>query len=405
MEDEGRALPGGSRWWRFDDYEVVDDTHIAPAPDAEFEEYDLFEDHDRFWGGRQREEEPPYVQLVEVNPNDIDQLLEWCNRYGLLGILPHRTSEVRFWPRWSGAAVTGLAGGRVAEQAYFRWGDGGGPGTVVTPVPRGGAEGGDRESEGRSRSLGDKISREEVEVAIGRSLSKGPSIEKPGARVRRIHSGQIQRVGLVEGYGQFFPRRPLVTDWVRDHHQWAAEPERPGPLTWGRRERDERLVQLETQDYPRPATEEFHRQYGEPIPLLQRYVRQIKGVYDFWHDAAEAGTYDDLQRERRIVRPHSDREQPFEEFRAALRSVSPNPTPEATGEGEGFRWPLSWEIPSLYAGLSVMMYQDFGPGEAVAKRCIECQTPFTTSRTDRKYCSDRCGNRHRVRKHREHKDD
>jgi hypothetical protein len=118
-------------WWRFSRYEIRDG-YIRPAPNARLRRYDPW----KIWvetrpvGRRSDGAEPgptPYRALLEMikaleyrvvgdgspdfTPAQADMLvgpltedsesriLEWCARYGLLGILPHRVLQVVFSPR------------------------------------------------------------------------------------------------------------------------------------------------------------------------------------------------------------------------------------------------------------------------------------------------------------------
>lgn len=451
-ESDGNE-PIGSKWWRFDQYEVVGGTHIAPAEDAKLICYDPFEAHEEMWGGRGRGDEPAYLKLARLDPIDVEELLDWCSEYGLLGVLPHRTRAVHFWPVWGQARQGGAIGsqgtgfddsgpsgqhfdaegahgsGPVAEQQVYRWGQGGGWDTVSAPVSRpeesrsregsevNVEERGDRNGE-RFRDLGGEKADAPVESSgpqEGTRLRPGavarvqgwafwqyPPLRRPSAQIRRLNGASLEEVSFAEGYAQFFPRRPCVTDWVAGHYDW---PETPGPSDNPFLERPqskrhrEAQQQLEQDEYPAPHEEAFLREYGEPIPLLKAYAWQVQAIYEEWEEASGAETFEELEHALGSMSSDVADQPPFEEFRASLQVVSPNAVPRR--EGDGYRWPLSWHIPSLYAGLNVMMLQDFTQRDVTARRCLECNRRYTTTRTDTKYCGPRCGNRHRVRRHRE----
>lgn len=447
MNEANKGIPGGPKWWRFDEYEVVSGTHIAPARGANLEEYDPFEAHEELWGGRSQDDEPPYVRLARVDPHDLDELVEWCTEFGLLGILPHRTQEVNFWPRWGGihsqlggsggVSGLGLGGGslgsvRLVVQESYRWGHGGGLVESTASVDPTAAKvdlDGNRDldwSETGAYARGDEPPQEEspelldergidTPVRIGPPeqgellsseeldaledqitlVSGGRPVVRPGARILRIHSKKVERIDLAEGYAQFFPRYENVPAWVDTQPSWSGTVVEDN-VFWSD-SAHEALVDLEKRRYPLPTESDFLREYGEPIFLLRRYARQIEAVYDIWKRASEADTYQELRSALDSYDSEGMR-QPFAEFRSSLEGVSPFAGPRP--EEDGFSWPVAWNIPSLYAGLSLMMYQDFTRRGVLAKQCRECSRPFSTRRTDKKYCSIRCANRFRVRKHR-----
>jgi len=94
--------PGGS-WWRFNSYEIREGW-LRPAPKAALEQFDPWT---TYWEtpSENRVSEPPYVAFVNMItalpvPNADDDaiqlaadeetaLLDWCGKYGLLGLLTH----------------------------------------------------------------------------------------------------------------------------------------------------------------------------------------------------------------------------------------------------------------------------------------------------------------------------
>jgi hypothetical protein len=83
-------------WWpRFSEYEFVDGK-IRAARGAKLERYDPWEEYE---AGKGRGEPPPYVELLnllseirphtrhEYRPDEIDSILRWTVRHGLLGVL------------------------------------------------------------------------------------------------------------------------------------------------------------------------------------------------------------------------------------------------------------------------------------------------------------------------------
>jgi hypothetical protein len=106
-------------WWRFSKYEVRDGV-IFPAGRATCETYDPWELFDRARAGDQqlrqgkRMAEPPYKQLFSLmkpteGPTwagggiwyDVEAIIEWCSRFGLLGLLPHCAYAITLPARWT----------------------------------------------------------------------------------------------------------------------------------------------------------------------------------------------------------------------------------------------------------------------------------------------------------------
>lgn len=129
--------PLHSTWWRFDRYEFRN-PFIQPAADARLTQYDpwqAYEDAREALRKRDGRIPRPYESLIDavdqigggsdlvrgIDPNvpvrfgnrsagfitvqvlpDVETfgpLLEWCARFGLLGILLHQTRSVTLWPR------------------------------------------------------------------------------------------------------------------------------------------------------------------------------------------------------------------------------------------------------------------------------------------------------------------
>jgi hypothetical protein len=148
MTEKSNLWSGG--WWRFDKYEIRDGW-IGPAPNATLEWYDPWEAYHR--SRLETGVAPPYQHLLDLALSlgaewdselgwILDQdllerdfesqkhelLLDWCNRFRLLGILPHSASRIdlplRFVePRTDVIAVRRFIrsnGKWVASERYWR---------------------------------------------------------------------------------------------------------------------------------------------------------------------------------------------------------------------------------------------------------------------------------------------
>ena len=135
VKSNARALAAGS-WWRFSRYEIRDG-YIRPAPGARLRRYDPWKRWHKTRAVNRRSDgsvrgATPYRELLEMlnkleyrsvgadspefTPAQVDMLagpltadseqriLNWCARYGLLGILQHRLLQVVLSPR-NGAQV------------------------------------------------------------------------------------------------------------------------------------------------------------------------------------------------------------------------------------------------------------------------------------------------------------
>jgi hypothetical protein len=109
------------KWFRWSRYELLNGV-VVPAEGASHHEYDPWEEF-RKNEGRYRTVEQPYIALMSLyrelkltaasktrrsqptvavgeallGPrNDKDAILQWCNRYGLLGLLPVLSNRIRY---------------------------------------------------------------------------------------------------------------------------------------------------------------------------------------------------------------------------------------------------------------------------------------------------------------------
>ena len=109
-----KRLRLGQTWSRFSGYELVDG-YIRPARGAKLVSYDPW---DPYWTGRaahRKAQQPPYQSLSALvdrfegaldadgtfvpTTKALDALLQWCQQYGLLGLLLHEAQMVFFPPR------------------------------------------------------------------------------------------------------------------------------------------------------------------------------------------------------------------------------------------------------------------------------------------------------------------
>src|ERR1051325_4676587 len=96
FNDNPELVLSTGRWWRFMSYESVNGA-IQPRSDADLLEYDPWEDY-----SQEGHADAPYLSFTYLADlfesedgihTDIvrETIIDWCNRHGLLGLLPHRT--------------------------------------------------------------------------------------------------------------------------------------------------------------------------------------------------------------------------------------------------------------------------------------------------------------------------
>lgn len=99
-------------WYRFSDYEISEVAipedlpihleghyrYIRPTSDAQLETFLLsMGSKSEMASGR---ESVAYEDIRDVDLEDEEAILSWCRRFGLLGILPQRSVQIRLAPRW-----------------------------------------------------------------------------------------------------------------------------------------------------------------------------------------------------------------------------------------------------------------------------------------------------------------
>lgn len=112
-------------WWRASRYTIRDDA-IAPAelPVAAYSPWDLYEPV----RGRHARAEGPHTELLEVVPEPQTRpenltrsqtagIVAWCNRYGLLGTLLHRVTQV-VYPHYQDVLESGESFAEAISSTY-----------------------------------------------------------------------------------------------------------------------------------------------------------------------------------------------------------------------------------------------------------------------------------------------
>jgi hypothetical protein len=363
-------------WWKFDRYEIADG-YIRPAAGAHLETYDPWEQHRK--SGIDSSIRPPYEALLELlqvlgvdytrhrwdvaeqapapggrvyyrrragiayGPfregrfsfeTTIDSeiqmwrevegtspavarrgeaILDWCHRYGLLGILPHISLSANLYPR------------RVRRD---RW--------ETTSYRR-----------ANSRWISIEISHQSHRSDHNMSDDLGANVLICGEQQFPDAAPEIRELDIEDSWGCFFPAVPKRN---RTRYQ-----------------------------YPIPLSDDFWRNYAEPVPTFIRYALTLQ----------------------QAVEPLSAKSQltqviPAEDALAFANALL-SPVSREVVLGADNRLEHSWVYPSLISSLAAMALEDLALG-AMIRSCAGCNKPFVTSAYQSLYCSQNCAWRDRKRK-------
>ncbi|MGH9321810.1 MAG: hypothetical protein ACRD3V_18230, partial [Vicinamibacteria bacterium] len=93
---------------------------MRPVAEAGWETYRPFEDLKELWRRGGDRDLVPYRELAALSLKSPEEIEEWCSRWGLLGILPHRTLKAYLWPRWEreGEVATGFGAEPDPEEIW-----------------------------------------------------------------------------------------------------------------------------------------------------------------------------------------------------------------------------------------------------------------------------------------------
>lgn len=336
-------------WWKADRYELYRGTHIRPAPNARLQHYDVVQDYRDSWCGT-GEAELAYASLQNVDLDDVEDVLRWCSEFGLLGVLHHRLVSVALWPTWKPKLFAGLE--QLRPWQTVLWGA-----RTWDDFP---AESIHEDSPSRPNGPElDGIPLEESELPRGRTR-----LRHPGAVIQSFGTGEVRTVGIVEGYGQFFPHVEGIPQWVeresRSHWLPYCPPIDEALGTDGRGIPKD----LERQRFPLPSEPDFRRLYAEPWYLFKRAARGLHVPEEDSGDPASILT---------------------DELRFNLERVSPS---AEISQSDAARH--AWRIPSLLSAMSVFILQDLVLGDVRLPSCRHCGQRFPATRPNTLYCTATC---------------
>lgn len=332
-----------SSWWRFSDYEIWEPRpprgtsqglrdhyrYIRPIPGAALERYDQ-----PVSGHSGSQPSDLQSELLGLDIENENKIIEFCRRFGLLGILTEELHSMTLAPRWE--HLTSSPSDPVlfpSQTRYSRthWG---------------------WTSNTRLRIKGDN----EYVITLDHDyhredwlhslVSPEDTSTPPGsASIAQLFSEAVEEQTLDRALGQFFP---------------AVE-----------------AAELETYEYPIPMSEEFWQQYAEPLGRFKSAIRDFREILE---NLTQAGPPEHLPDSvlRSVLRAKTQLQ--------AILSVSPALLLMDDG-GFAPRWAFS----SLIAVAAFEVWQQLIGGQSVRHcRRSRCRRLFIPSNNAREYCSDRC---------------
>ena len=336
----------GGWWWRFTDYQIVDSIIggttgprvgrcIMPTPTAQLEPYKLgLNPGDRLGGsrGRQEKKDGHYIDFLHLELEDEDAIINWCRRYGLLGILCQENVRLQMAPRWRRVRQTDSSGSRYIFTPYE---------TIYVRSPEGWYN--TYESTPWSRELAYEGNGDQWGCLA--EPREGGLPNPPLATTMRIFSSGYEGKPLGETIGNFFPMVPLE-------------------------EKDSFL-------YPQPLSDEFWYQYSEPIENFQGVARDFRDMLD---NLSYAGLRND-----QVLRATGRALHGQHQINSVL-SVNPSLRIEEDGSTSP-----RWDFPSLIAALAFEVWQDLIGGQTILHcQRANCSRLFLSAQYNRGYCSDKC---------------
>ena len=228
-------------WWRVDRYAIRDGC-ICPASDARLNGYDPWE-HYRASRAADSRVDPPYTSLltlvgaleadletaidgqnVRLGMSGQRILVDWCARYGLLGLLPHQTVLASLAPRWESLGASPKC---VPVRHVHRWDAYGWDAAFDVWLP--------------------PVDALRGEVRAGDLLAPAAYIglwPEPLALMHMIRDGGWSTQSLADAWGPYFPNVP------------ASE--------------------RSTYSYPLPASDRFCVEYCEPVSWFLGAASQLR---------------------------------------------------------------------------------------------------------------------------------
>ncbi len=376
------------RWWRFSAYVIAEYRRptgsgfrarfepgptrptIRPAPNAVLERFDPWTPH---WStaGKRRTVHPPYADLLELARNltfvpnhtsftptaeSANAILEWCAKYGLLGILPARVEVITlqaFWvPRseaWNDPEARGFCPRYVRYvRRAGQWSETGATTEIPDPPLT--------EEEATPERLYDAIP-SAMNTLADRAQDIWPA---PGALVWRWKQHDRQEQDLGRALRRYFPDVP---HFVSHAHT-----------------------------YPRPCSEDFWSSYGEPVAEFARWALRFKEAVESVSQM-ETPRKNPTEADRQRIRVENEALL----FLEGLSGTVGTPRRLRPGTRNLVRYVVA---PSLLSAFAEMFLEDAELGRR-ALRCDTCGMFFVSDEPHARYCSVRCRNTMQRRRQRQ----
>jgi predicted nucleic acid-binding Zn ribbon protein len=339
-------------WWKFSAYEVRDG-YIKASAGATLIPYDPWEEYRHTPAKQKSQVMRPYqsllaladkLNIVATNKEwglaveSQARVVEWCNRYGLLGILPHQSQMVNLVPRWEPLHFN-PTGPLLPLQRYFVRTNTGwyGSGRQIL----GGTEAQPVETDLTQKGL---IVPEEYWPR---------NFPSAGVLAQELHSTELKWQSLSEAWAPYFP--------------------------------DVALEERETYQYPTPFSVPFWHKYSE-------------SVFAFWNGAM---AFRNAVKSLQISKPLSEMTdhdrflvaESIQNLHALLGSVAPSLKLGSDGV-----YHQQWASKSLLGSFAMMVLLDVTEHRRILT-CPVCGKVFITEAWQGFYCSDTC--RHTAQKRRQ----
>jgi hypothetical protein len=366
------------KWWRFGAYEIRNG-YIRPVPGQQSEAYLPLEDFHAARAAR-AEHRSPHESLIQVterlgvdaagqlNAESAAEVLAWCARYGLLGLLVHQVQRAEFAPRWERRVPPTLTPMQQEElrelvdrlsqseepdlQQAMAW---------LRPL----APGKERRAEkdllyatqvfyqrtnygsvvfGRRQSVMRPVPMDRRKLGQVVSEKLWPRTT-PTVLQQRLLSGDWEYQPLAESWGRFFPDVP---EHMRAVHQ-----------------------------YPEPYSEAFWQAYAEP---LDEFIAGARALRRAFLAAAAVKSGAELDGDDRVGAASL----------SALNALKP-PVGSALLRGRDAHLEQKEISPSLLGSLVIMAQQDLASDRRII-RCgnAKCRLLLVASGYQTEYCSQRC---------------
>ena len=336
MRDGSIPVTGG--WWRFSEYQFRDSpkaAHVAsglrdyfryirPAPNATLTRFQIG------IGQQDDGEEIDVSSIVNLDLNSDAGILEWCAKYGLLGVLPEQASLIRLPARYE--VPPGMPDSRTLLRTQV----------VYTKVNIG-WKGVDKISVGLESP---KLELEPGETAEKYVEPEGlpASLEASVLTTSALFSEEIIERGLAEGLSMYFPD---VAD-------------------------DDRL----NYDYPMPLSDRFWFEYGESLGSFRNAVTQFRTMLGRLEDIWTLESAPDEAMRNLFL------------GRNQLHAISSARSALGLGDdGYERRWAFSSLLAMFAQAVEIKLV-----GSETVRQCKRprCRRLFMSPVKSKRYCSERC---------------